>query len=671
MALSVPINAGFLAVDTSAAKTITLPLSTDLVGRVLTIEDKTGNARINNITLQTQGGDTFQNAATTYKITQPFGSATFVSRNGVWLLQQGNEQIFASSIVTNILTVSSLNFSTIVDATFLTSTIAGLAVAGYISSTQLTSTVAGLGQAGYVSTSQLTSTVAGLYKDLITPSSLVSTVAGLGSIGYISSLSTITLSTGTLIGRTIAITDVNTNNQNLLTTSSGILLLNGQGIGSGGGAGSGMTVSDYVVAGRLNADQTLTADTDNTIQFIDDFDPQSWYNATTYFFTPTIAGYYLVSYQVWFSAPVTSNNQFNIQIQKNSADSYSITQLAQNTVTGTSLNATKIIYMNGSTDNLRFRAYVGNTSNTSVTAQQGNATGTGTFFTAALLTNGSSGSNLISTVGGLGTLGYVSTSQLVSTVAGLGMAGYVSSANLIGLVSTPNLLNLVSTANLIELVSTSFLNTSLVSTTVGLQTYISSFIDPIELASSISGLISTPNLSRLVSTPNLLNLVSTANLIGFVSTPNLLNLVSTQNLLGLVSTPNLLGLVSTTYLASQLASTVVGLSNVAVTQILAGSNITISPVGGVGAVTINGVAGGVSAIPANLSTSAFFTSSILASTINTRFISTGITTASTIALYDALNYNSANTVTVASTFFYFNSYILGGTRVAQQQWVVF
>ena len=351
-----------------------------------------------------------------------------------------------ASTVTNF--ISSTFF-----ASQLTSTVAGLGTVGYLSTSQLVSTVTGLGTIGYVSTPSLVSTVRGLgtagyissasllglvstpnLLNLVSTnyftSQLVSTVAGLGQAGYISSLSTITLSTGTLIARTVTLTDINTNNQNLLTTSSGVLLLNGSGIGSGGGGGSGLTVSDYVVGGRLNADQNLTADVDNTIEFIDDYDPQGWYNTSTYFFTPTIAGYYLVSYQVWFNTGAVSNNQYNIQIQKNSADSYAITQLVQNTVTGTSLNASKIIYLNGSTDNLRFRAFVGNTSNTTAKAQQGNANGTGTFFTAALLTNGSSGAPLFSTVTGLGTAGYVSTSRLA------------------GLVSTPNLLNLVSTSYL-------------------------------------------------------------------------------------------------------------------------------------------------------------------------------------------------------------------------------
>jgi hypothetical protein len=79
-----------------------------------------------------------------------------------------------------------------------------------------------------------------------------------------------------------------------------------------------------------------------------------------------------------------------------------------------------------------------------------------------------------------------------------------------------------------------------------------------------------------------------------------------------VSTPNLLNLVST----QTLQSTIFGLSNIAVTRIIAGSNITISPVGGTGAVTVNGASGGGSsaAIPfisaITVSTGALFTSSI-------------------------------------------------------------
>jgi hypothetical protein len=109
--------------------------------------------------------------------------------------------------------------------------------------------------------------------------------------------------------------------------------------------------------------------------------------------------------------------------------------------------------------------------------------------------------------------GDVSKTNLVSTVVGLGTAGYVSTASLLGLVSTANL----------------------------------------------SGLLSTGSISGLLSTGSILGLVSTANLQGLVSTPNLSGLISTANLQELVSTPNLLNLVSTSYFQNQLTSTVAGL----------------------------------------------------------------------------------------------------------------
>ena len=213
---------------------------------------------------------------------------------------------------------------------------------------------------------------------------------------------------------------------------------------------------------------------------------------------------------------------------------------------------------------------------------------------------------------GLGTSGYVSsvsgvvsTPNLANLVSTANLVNLVSTANLVNLVSTANLTNLVSTANLNNLVSTTYLDTQLASTVRGLGT--SGYV------SSVSGVVSTPNLINLVSTPNLLNLVSTQNLVNLVSTQNLLNLISSPNLISttagleryissfidpaelassirpFISIPNLIGLVSTTFLDTQLASTVRGL----------------------------GTAGYLSTIPTNLSTTAFFVSSILASTMTT------------------------------------------------------
>lgn len=99
-------------------------------------------------------------------------------------------------------------------------------------------------------------------------------------------------------------------------------------------------------------------------------------------------------------------------------------------------------------------------------------------------------------------------------------------------------------------------------------------------------------------------------------------------------------LVSTSLLTSSLVSTMNGLNNLVVTQILAGTNVTISPPGGRGIVTINASGGGggsgevtstnltsttlglgtlgyISSLPRFLSTNGLFTSSFVASTIST------------------------------------------------------
>jgi hypothetical protein len=265
--------------------------------------------------------------------------------------------------------------------------------------------------------------------------------------------------------------------------------------------------------------------------------------------------------------------------------------------------------------------------------------------------------NLTSSVAGLGTAGYISTGQLFSTSIGLtaqiaaGGGGGITTANLVGHVSTANLANLVSTTYLtsqlnstvIGLGTAGYISTShLFSTTIGLTAQIAaggSGITTANLTSTVVGL----GTAGYISSVNLTGLVSTANLTGLVSTANLTGLVSTANLTGLVSTANLTGLISTTYLTTQLNSTVIGLGTAgflsstrslqlstgfisvssinfndtvagygvdymtissgvllingapisggggggAVSQLIGGTNITLSPIAGTGVVTIN------------------------------------------------------------------------------------
>jgi hypothetical protein len=204
---------------------------------------------------------------------------------------------------------------------------------------------------------------------------------------------------------------------------------------------------------------------------------------------------------------------------------------------------------------------------------------------------------------------------LNSTVIGLGSVGFISSSQL-------------------------------VSTVTGLEQYISSFIDPQELASTIQRFISVPNLLNLVSTPNLLNLVSTATLLfpGFVSTPNLLNLVSTATLNqpGFVSSPNLLNLVSTATLNQPgFVSTPNLLELVSTSFLTTRLNSTVNSL-------------------APLGFQSTFRSTFLT-------LSTGLITTSTLVFLDSRNANAPNQVYVRSTFLYFNDYIIGGATQLQPQ----
>jgi len=309
--------------------------------------------------------------------------------------------------------------------------------------------------------------------------------------------------------------------------------------------------------------------------------------------------------------------------------------------------------------------------------------------TAGYLSTAAYNASLTSTVIGLGTVGYISSQQLLSTTYGYsqnfitqnasisslrfstGTANnaYISSLTIdqltfgdgngwadfgalraaavstyqvnAGIVYAP----IISTQLIIGVNYTTQVN--LTSTVIGLGTvgYLSSaitnvggygFVSTANLANLVSTanlanlistanlatLISTANLVNLVSTANLANLVSTANLVNLVSTANLATLISTANLVNLVSTANLATLVSTSYLQTQLGSTVIGL----------------------------GTAGYLST-----QISSFLT------------LSTGNLIVSSITFNSPNSAPVGNNVFVSSSLFFFNQFVIGGTRVQQPQ----
>jgi hypothetical protein len=539
------------------------------------------------------------------------GSASFVSSIGLQSRLQstveglGSAGYASTTFVGNAISTFSTSIGGIVYMSTLTSTVAGLGTTGYVSSLSLISTTQGL---------QTQFQTAGFLSSL----NLTSTVAGLGTAGYLSSinipfLSSFIMSTSRINTSTLTFIDINTQAQQVLLVSSGTLTLNGNAIGGGGGAGAGLTASDFVVAGKLAADQSLTPNIDNNIQFVDDFDPQNWWNPATYFFTPTIAGYYLVSYQVWFNAGAVTNNQWNVQIQKNSSDTFTISQLQQTSTIGATMGTTKIIYMNGSSDNLRFRAYVGDAANTSAKAQQGTASGSGTFFTAALLTNGSDGGNLISTTAGLASIGYISTTQLVSTTVGLQFqfrtAGFISSLNLTSTVAGLGSAGYASTSfvgNAISTFSTAIgasalPPTAFTSTVAGLGS--AGYISTASLISTTAGLQIQFQTAGFLSTANLISTVTGLGSAGYASTSYVLQQISSfSTALGSVGAGNLTtanltstvqGLGSASYISSsQLISTVAGIgSGSGLTQTVLTS--TVIGLGTIGYISTPGGGGGI------------------------------------------------------------------------------
>jgi hypothetical protein len=216
-----------------------------------------------------------------------------------------------------------------------------------------------------------------------------------------------------------------------------------------------------------------------------------------------------------------------------------------------------------------------------------------------------SSANLATLVSTANLVGLVSTTylttQLNSTVAGLGTAGYLSSTSNFkfstGLivVSSVNFfdgfpsygLNYMTVSSgklllngafvsggtggsgVIQVIGGTNINVSPVAGTgIVTITMASTFLNTNDLNSNITssiiglgtaGYISSANLRGLVSTANLATLVSTANLAGLISTANLATLVSTANLSGLVSSANLTGLVSTSFFDQRIQSTVAGL----------------------------------------------------------------------------------------------------------------
>jgi hypothetical protein len=172
------------------------------------------------------------------------------------------------------------------------------------------------------------------------------------------------------------------------TTISGSLSVSGGITGSLQGTASyaqdhAPVPTRYICNGYLTTNQTIATGSDVVIQFEDYDDPNGWLDG--YKFTPTIAGYYHIDFGVWLDNPGSTTNQVNVQMRKNGVTHVIIQQPLNNSV-GQSLAASKIIYLNGSTDQLEFTIFQSVGSSATGTILQGTPDGSGTWFSAFLIT---------------------------------------------------------------------------------------------------------------------------------------------------------------------------------------------------------------------------------------------------------------------------------------------
>ena len=99
MATQIPNTAVVVTVDTSVtAKTLQLPLTGPIYGKIITIKDKSGYADSNAITITTQAGDAFEDTTSNFYITSKFGSTSFLAKSNVWYTLNNSATSFGNNI---------------------------------------------------------------------------------------------------------------------------------------------------------------------------------------------------------------------------------------------------------------------------------------------------------------------------------------------------------------------------------------------------------------------------------------------------------------------------------------------------------------------------------------------------------------------------------------------
>jgi len=112
---------------------------------------------------------------------------------------------------------------------------------------------------------------------------------------------------------------------------------------------------------ELLTNQTLGSGSDTSITFNnDEFDPSGWYNSEYFYYQPTIAGIYQISYSVNFEPATGGTGQINVQVSKDNGMDISqlaINQHELNLLSNTTLTGTVFAQLDGNLDKVYLTAY--------------------------------------------------------------------------------------------------------------------------------------------------------------------------------------------------------------------------------------------------------------------------------------------------------------------------
>ena len=110
--MALNLNTDLALITTTNPGTITLPLSSSIPGRVITFKDVLGTFGTNTLTLNTTGGDTFEDDSVSKVLKESYGYIQLVASSGKWFILNGTQVNTIQVGSMTSINISSINIST-------------------------------------------------------------------------------------------------------------------------------------------------------------------------------------------------------------------------------------------------------------------------------------------------------------------------------------------------------------------------------------------------------------------------------------------------------------------------------------------------------------------------------------------------------------------------------